>query len=118
MPWRLIGFIVFFGIFLAFIGFNLENRCDISFGFATIQDVPVFLSSFVSFVLGILWVIPFIVSFQLKKSKAAKSKEPGPSLPDSPEKPKRPWGRKDKTKASPAIHTGSYEGDDSSYGID
>jgi hypothetical protein len=72
MPWRLIGFVIFFGIFLAFIAFNLDNSCDISFGFKTISAAPVYLTVFVSFALGILCVIPFAVSLRFKqKAKAA-----------------------------------------------
>ena len=61
MPWKLIVFIFVFGILLAFITFNLENRCDISFGFATFNDVPVFLTIFFAFVLGLLCTMPFVI---------------------------------------------------------
>jgi uncharacterized integral membrane protein len=60
MPWRLIVFIVIFGVFLAFITFNLEHKCDISFGFVKFEAVPVFLTVFFSFVLGLLCTLPFI----------------------------------------------------------
>ena len=60
MPWRLIVFIVIFALFLVFITFNLENKCDISFGFASLRDVPVFITIFSSFILGFLCTIPLI----------------------------------------------------------
>lgn len=69
MPWRLIGFILLFGIFLFFIAFNLDNRCDINFGFQKIEGVPVFLTAFSSFVLGMFCAIPFVFSFRRKKKE-------------------------------------------------
>jgi uncharacterized integral membrane protein len=74
MPWRLIGFILIFAVFLVFITLNLDNRCDISFGLRTFEAVPVYLSVFTSFVLGMLCAIPFIVSLGFKKSRAQKKK--------------------------------------------
>ncbi|MDR0584051.1 MAG: hypothetical protein LBG57_06870 [Treponema sp.] len=68
MPWRLIGLIIIFGIFLLFIAFNLGNKCYISFGFYTTKsEVPVFLTAFSSFVLGMLCAAPFIISFRVKR---------------------------------------------------
>jgi uncharacterized integral membrane protein len=60
MPWRLIAVIVIFAIFLAFITFNLDNRCNISFGLVKFEDVPVFLTVFISFVFGIFCTLPFL----------------------------------------------------------
>lgn len=54
---------------LAFIGFNLDNTCDISFGFTKITDIPVYLPLFASFVLGMLASVPFLVSFTVRKKK-------------------------------------------------
>jgi len=67
MPKRLIQFIFVFAIFLLFIIFNLEKKCDISFGFTVIRDVPVFLTVFCSIVLGMLSTLPFILGYQLRK---------------------------------------------------
>ncbi|MDR2053713.1 MAG: hypothetical protein LBP80_09885 [Treponema sp.] len=67
MPWRLIGFIVLFAVFLVFIGLNLENHSDISFGFAKLPDVPVYLTAFSSFVLGMLWAVPYVISLRFKR---------------------------------------------------
>jgi uncharacterized integral membrane protein len=75
MPWRLIVFIVIFGVFLAFITFNLENKCDISFGIKKFEDVPVFLTVFSSFVLGLLCTLPFIFTAgRRRREKALKEK--------------------------------------------
>lgn len=69
MPWRLIVFIVVFSVFLAFVTFNLENACDISFGFTKIPGVPVFLTIFVSFIFGLLCTLPFVFLRAGKKHK-------------------------------------------------
>jgi uncharacterized integral membrane protein len=60
MPWRLIAVIVIFAVFLAFITFNLDYRCDISFGFVKFEKVPVYLTVFISFALGIFCTLPFL----------------------------------------------------------
>jgi uncharacterized integral membrane protein len=69
MPWRLIGFIILFSVFLVFILSNLENKCDISFIKWTLTTVPVFITVFSSFILGMLSAIPIIISVSLKKRK-------------------------------------------------
>jgi uncharacterized integral membrane protein len=80
MPWRLIGFIILFGIFLVFIVFNLDNRCNISFGFRVFSEVPVFLTVFSSFAVGMLCALPFAFGIR-KKRKNTAEKGPGPGLP-------------------------------------
>jgi len=70
MPWRLIVFILIFGIFLAFVTFNLENRCDIGFGFTVLEDIPVFLTVFISFSLGLICAFPLVM--YIKRSRKEK----------------------------------------------
>ncbi|MDR3248611.1 MAG: hypothetical protein LBT39_07480 [Treponema sp.] len=74
MPWRLIGCILLGVVFLGFIGFNLENRCDISFGFYTFSQVPVFLTAFSAFVLGLLLALPLAITIRRRSSR----KDEGP----------------------------------------
>ena len=69
--WRLIAFIFVCILFLVFIVFNLENKSDISFGFKTFEDIPVFLTAFSTFVLGMLFAAPFALSLGKKRGKAA-----------------------------------------------
>ena len=78
MPWKLIVFILIFAVVLAFITFNLGNKCDISFGPGplTIKDVPVFLTVFISFILGLLSTLPFIIKAR-KRKDVGKDKKPG-----------------------------------------
>ncbi|AEF86003.1 conserved hypothetical protein [Treponema primitia ZAS-2] len=96
MPWRLIGLVLILVIFLVFIGLNLDNRCDISFGFSTLPAVPVYLPIFASFVFGLLCSIPFAVSMELrraKKNKEAKAGEfPVFDIPGMPPPKKRGKG--------------------------
>jgi hypothetical protein len=118
MPWRLIGFIVLFGIFLVFITLNLHNGCDISFGFTTVESVPVYLTAFCAFALGLLGAIPLSLSFRRKK------KNPGTKQPETPVvlgggKSKKTWGKKDAPLTQDDIpEVSPYREDDGSYGID
>ena len=86
MPWRLIGFIIILGIFLVFIAFNLDNKCDINVVFHTFKDVPVFLTAFASFVLGMLCAVPLAVSLRLKKKNKGEKEERGKDKKDGGKK--------------------------------
>ena len=74
MPWRLIGFISIFIVFLVFIGFNLgeDYQSNISFGFKVIENVPVFYTIFVSFTLGFLCTLPVVLNAKKKNTKDKK----------------------------------------------
>ncbi|MDR0503916.1 MAG: hypothetical protein LBH16_11415 [Treponema sp.] len=67
MPWRLVIFIILLTPFLIFIAFNLNNRCDISFGFTVFKEVPVFITIFCSFVLGMVFTLPLIFTAGRKR---------------------------------------------------
>ncbi|HAE22295.1 MAG TPA: hypothetical protein DCG47_08240 [Spirochaetaceae bacterium] len=54
MPWKLLAFIATMTLVLVFVGFNLENGCDISIVFITFRQVPVVITILASFVLGLL----------------------------------------------------------------
>lgn len=71
MPWKLVGFIVCLILGTCFAGFNLENSCNISFGFKTFQNVPIFFSLIVAFALGVIVTLPFTVI----KKKSAKDRK-------------------------------------------
>ena len=76
MPWRLILFIFIFGILLTFIMLNLgeDSRCSINFGFAkTKEPIPVFLTIFVSFFLGLLCALPLSLVKKGQKEKHFKA---------------------------------------------
>ena len=95
MPWRLIVSIVIFAVFLAFITLNLDNRCDVNLGFAKFSNVPVFITIFSSFVLGLLCALPVVYRF--KNSR----------------KGQMSWKRKksEKNDNSPNKHNDDFDGD-------
>lgn len=68
MPWRLIGFIICIVLVTVFAGFNLDNRCNISFGFYQLENVPIFFSLMAAFVFGVLVVLPFTFGKRRKKN--------------------------------------------------
>jgi hypothetical protein len=73
--WRLVQFIIIFAIFLGFIVLNLENKCNINFGFTVLEDVQVFLTAFFSFIAGMLCTLPFVFSFiSRRKEKPVQGK--------------------------------------------
>ena len=74
---RLIVFILIFALFLAFIILNLENRCDISIGFTTFRDIPVFLTALFSFTFGMLFAVPLVSSLGKGRKKEPKSDSSG-----------------------------------------
>jgi uncharacterized integral membrane protein len=114
MPWRLIGFILICGIFVGFIGFNLENKSDISFGFTALHDVPVYLAIFSGFVLGLLCTIPFVLAI---RSKKAKSSSGDPAI--TAEKSKKVRGKKNASELpSHSEEVNEPYKDKKTYGID
>ena len=112
MSWRLVQFILFFAIIFLFIVFNLENKCDISFGFTVIKDVPVFLTSFSSFFIGMLCVLPFIFAFRSRK-KAKNTQEKGLLA-----KASKKQGKKSREKSNEDTTADSGLFDKTHYGID
>jgi hypothetical protein len=80
MPGRLIVIIVVFAIFFFFFTLNLENKCDISFVFKTIKDVPVYLTVFTAYVIGLFTSLPFFFFFKKKQNKEGGDKEEGSGL--------------------------------------
>ena len=118
---RLLAFIIVFALFLAFIVFNLENKCNVSFGFKTFEDIPVFLTAFSSFVVGMLFAVPFVLSIGRRRRK----KDEPFSSPPSGGKKRR--GLRNKAKdaegnGSDNVFSGSpadeIKKENSSYGID
>ena len=67
---RLIGFFLIFALFLAFIVLNLDNKCTVHFGFHTFENVPIYISAFISILLGMVISIPFMASYKKKKDSA------------------------------------------------
>ena len=80
---RLILFLIIFVIFLGFIVLNLNHSSDISFGFITFSDIPVFLSILSSFMLGMLFAIPLSFALRRKKPATPKSRKKAGELPEA-----------------------------------
>ena len=104
MPWRLIFVVILMGIVIAFIGFNLDNRADVSFGFHEYEAVPIFISLFVAFFAGIVVMLPFTLGFRRRrKEKVKKAKADAkapPALEDGTEKKSGGLFKRKKGKAS------------------
>ena len=116
---RLLIFILVFAIFLAFIVFNLDNKSDVSFGIKTFNDVPVFLTVFSSFVLGMLFAVPLVLR-RKKPSRAASADNPSFS---GDAKKRRGLGFKKSArnadeKDGVVPGSGEPKKENSSYGID
>lgn len=72
---KLLGTILSLVVLAFFIGFNLDNKCNVNVLFYTFQNVPVFITIIISFVVGVLFTMPFAFSYKSEKKKQAKVKE-------------------------------------------
>ena len=135
----LIVFILVFALFLCFIIFNLGNASDVSFGFRTFNDIPVFVTALFSFALGMLFVLPGIFTVgrkrKVKVEKAVRAQAenpqiggpqtenprlPEPRIEDSkvPPPKKTLFGRKSSKKSNATSEEDKLKKENSPYGID
>ena len=70
MPWRLIKLVLILLFAIIFAAFNIDNRCDVSLVFVSFKNVPVFVTMFVAFCIGILFVLPFTIGRDSAVKKA------------------------------------------------
>ncbi|MCL2479275.1 MAG: hypothetical protein FWF22_07225 [Treponema sp.] len=97
---RIISFFLIFAIFLAFMILNLDNKSNINFGFIpAINDVPIYITVFISIFAGMIFSIPLFSSVLRRKNR-----------PDIIDKP----GKKKKT---PEIKDDDNTMDNGPYGI-
>lgn len=75
MPWKLVFYLVLLALILVFVGLNLGNTTDISFGFVQFQDVPVFMSLFVAFFVGVLVALPVAVQSSSRKTRERRERK-------------------------------------------
>jgi uncharacterized integral membrane protein len=136
-----IFFVVVFAVFLCFIIFNLGNASNVSLGFTTFNDIPVFVTALFSFALGLLFTFPLLFTVgrrrRLKAAKARAEKlqsEDGqietPQITDSrisdsrtsgsklPPPKKSIFGRKSPKKTDAASEEDKIQRENSPYGID
>jgi len=107
VPWRLVLFLIVLGLVVAFAGFNAGNVTDISFGFHTVEAVPIFMSLFAAFFLGALIVLPFTVFRRSKKSRKP-PKDKQEKLTRAQKKEQRRMDKNKKQNADAATHTVSH----------
>ena len=75
MPWKLLFFIIVLALVVTFVGLNVGNTSDISFGFHSFSDVPIFISLFAAFLLGVLVTLPATLWSSNRGKKTPKVKE-------------------------------------------
>lgn len=79
MIFRLISTIVALVVLAFFVGFNLDNKCDVNVIFHTFRQTPVFFTIIVSFVIGVFFTLPFAfihkAAVKNKEKKLSKRKE-------------------------------------------
>lgn len=76
MPWGFIRTIAVLVVLMIFVMLNTGNKCDLNFFGLKLHDVPVYLTVFFSFVLGLLGSLPFLILGILKK-RPKKEKQSG-----------------------------------------
>ncbi len=96
MPFKLIAFLLVMLIAIFFIGFNLDNRCNVSVILHTFEDVPIVLSLLAAYVLGSFSVIPFLLGRRRKKNR-----EDNKSLKKKEQKKKKSDIKDDEAKNAP-----------------
>ena len=111
---RLISIIIVLVIFLAFIVLNIDNKSDVSFGpIKKFVDIPIYISILFSFVLGMVFALPFSFSLFMRLKKNSKTELPAAGK-------KKRWG-KDKNKGAdedtPTV-VEEINKDSSPYGVD
>jgi uncharacterized integral membrane protein len=123
-----IFFILVFAVFLCFIIFNLGNASDVSLGFRTFHDIPVFVTALFSFALGLLFTFPLLFTVGRKRRlKAARAQAENPQIEggdsrivDSkvPPPKKKLFGFLSPKKSDSASEEDKIQKENSPYGID
>ena len=72
---KLILFIIAIVIFIFYMGFNLDNKCDIWLFVKTFDNVPVFMNSLISFAFGVLCTLPLAFARRIKKNRQIQKKQ-------------------------------------------
>lgn len=75
MPWKLILLVIVMIFVAIFVGANHANVCNISLVFMEFQKVPVYITILVSFIVGMLIMLPF--TFGKRHGKSARQQKNG-----------------------------------------
>lgn len=106
---------------LVFVGFNLEHTSDVSVIFHTFTGVPVFFTAFSSFIFGMLFAMPFILSFAKRRKKLDKPSDnylAGEKAKNKTFITDKTAPKKDVKKDEPKKETDEVKKENSPYGID
>ncbi len=76
MIFRLITTIIAMVALAFFVGFNLENKCDVNIIFYTFRQTPVFFTIIISFVTGVIFTLPFAFIHRSAKKNKEKQRHP------------------------------------------
>ncbi len=82
MSVKTILYIIAAAILILFIAFNLNNTSDISFIFATLEEVPVFFTVFISILIGVLIMLPMTLTARAASPKKPKKDKKKKSTPE------------------------------------
>ncbi len=88
MPWKLIGFIIALIVIVTFIGFNATTTTDIRIWFGddgVLNDIPIFVSFFVMYLVGVVSVIPFLFGWK-RRHRLVSDDDAGEDEPVTKEK--------------------------------
>lgn len=72
---KLISLIAILVLFAFFMGFNLDNKCNIWLFYKTFENVPAFMNSLISFAFGVLCTLPFALVRKYKKTREIEQRE-------------------------------------------
>jgi uncharacterized integral membrane protein len=67
MPWKTLLFLFALSVVVVFAALNMHHTTNISFGFHEFTAVPIFVSLFVAFLAGNLFMVPLLFRKKLKK---------------------------------------------------
>lgn len=74
MSGKAIYFFIVVLLFALFASFNLNNHVDVSIGFKTFENIPIFLFALFSFLIGFLVTVPFFIKGQRKEKPSNRKK--------------------------------------------
>lgn len=106
MPWKLIYFVFLVFTFTLFASLNLNNSCNISFLFFKFENIPVYITSLFSFLIGCAVTLPFLIKNK-RKAKPKKEESPLPGIETINLKKEKRGFFKRKSKPVPGVKDGA-----------
>lgn len=101
---RLILSIIFAVLIVLFIGFNLQNVCNISIVFHTFENVHVFMPVLIAFVAGILFMLPFVIVAKGGSKRSKKNRSVNQASPEKKDATKNQNVVQDTEKKVERVH--------------